>query len=154
MLTSKERAALRAQANGIDTVLTVGKSGVTENVVLETCVLLDSRELVKGKVLENALMSPQEVLEALCRATGAEPIGTVGSKFILYRESEKLKKERNATGRAKNREISVAKSNPVRKGAQARRQAAHAERERRNEYFRQAAIEKAIEREKARQKKD
>lgn len=154
MLTSKERAALRAQANGIDTVLTVGKSGVTENVVLETCVLLDSRELVKGKVLENALMSPQEVLEALCRATGAEPIGTVGSKFILYRESEKLKKERNATGRAKNREISVAKSTPVRKGAQARRQAAHAERERRNEYFRQAAIEKAIEREKARQKKD
>ena len=77
MLTSKERAALRAQANGIDTVLTVGKSGVTENVVLETCVLLDSRELVKGKVLENALMSPQEVLDALCQATGAEAIGPV-----------------------------------------------------------------------------
>ena len=48
----------------------------------------------------------------------------------------------------------MAKSNPVRKGAQARRRAAHAERERRNEYFRQSAIEKAIEREKAKQKKD
>ena len=43
------------------------------------------------------------------------------------------------------------KVNPVRKGAQARRAAAKAVREQRNEYFRQQAIEKAIE--KSREKK-
>lgn len=154
MITSKQRAELRAQSNGLETTLMVGKGGITENLILETVTLLDTRELVKGKVLETALMSPREVLDALCAATGAEPIATVGSKFVLYRESEKLKKERNAVGRAKGTAVSVAKSNPVRKGAQARRRAAHAERERRNEYFRQSAIEKAIEREKAKQKKD
>lgn len=154
MITSKQRAELRAQSNGLETTLMVGKGGITDNLILETVTLLDTRELVKGKVLETALMSPREVLDALCAATGAEPIATVVSKFVLYRESEKLKKERNAVGRAKGTAVSVAKSNPVRKGAQARRRAAHAERERRNEYFRQSAIEKAIEREKAKQKKD
>ena len=38
--------------------------------------------------------------------------------------------------------------NPVRKGAQARRKAARQEQERRNAYFRQTAIDRAIEREK------
>lgn len=148
MLTSKQRAELRAQANTLETTLIVGKGGVTEQVMLEAVTQLDARELVKGKVLETALMSPQEVLEELCRMTGADPVCTVGSKFVLYRMSEKLRKERNQVGRAKLTPASVAKSNPVRKGAQARRKAARAERERRNEYFRQNAIDKAIEREK------
>lgn len=145
MLTSKERAELRAQANGLDTTLMVGKGGVTEQVVLEAVTQLEARELVKGRVLEAALLVARE---ALCAATGAEPVCTVGSKFVLYRESEKLRRARNQVGRAKLAPVPVAKSNPVRKGAQARRRAAQAERERRNAYFRQTAIDRAIQREK------
>lgn len=149
MLTSKERAELRAQANGLDTTLMVGKGGVTEQVVLEAVTQLEARELVKGRVLEAALLVAREALEALCAATGAEPVlCTVGSKFVLYRESEKLRRARNQVGRAKLAPVPVAKSNPVRKGAQARRRAAQAERERRNAYFRQTAIDRAIQREK------
>lgn len=48
MLTSKQRAELRAQANGLDTTLMVGKGGVTDSVVLEAVTQLDARELVKG----------------------------------------------------------------------------------------------------------
>ena len=148
MLTSKERAELRAQANGLDTTLMVGKGGVTGQVVLEAVTQLEARELVKGRVLEAALLGAREALEALCAATGAEPVCTVGSKFVLYRESEKLRRARNQVGRAKLAPVPVAKSNPVRKGAQARRIAAQAERERRNAYFRQTAIDRAIQREK------
>ena len=148
MLTSKERAELRAQANSIDTTLIVGKDGVTENVIAEAENLLIARELVKGKVLETALMSAREVSDAICEATGADGISCVGSKFVIYRFSEKCQAERNQTGRAKRKEVKV---NPVRKGAQARRQAARKVREQRNEYFRQQAIEKSIE--KAREKK-
>lgn len=148
MLTSKERAELRAQANGLDTTLMVGKGGVTEQVVLEAVTQLEARELVKGRVLEAALLGAREALEALCAATGAEPVCTVGSKFVLYRESGKLRRARNQVGRAKLAPVPVAKSNPVRKGAQARRRAAQAERERRNAYFRQTAIDRAIQREK------
>ena len=148
MLTSKERAELRAQANTIDTTLIVGKDGVTENTIAEADRLLTARELVKGKVLETALMSAREVSDEICAATGADGVACVGYKFVIYRFSEKCQEERNQTGRAKRKETKV---NPVRKGAQARRQAAPKVREQRNEYFRQQAIEKSIE--KAREKK-
>ena len=151
MLTSKERAEFRAQANGIDTTLMVGKDGVTEAVVAEAERLLTARELIKGKVLENALMSAREVSDALCEATGAEGISCVGSKFVIWLFSEKCQEERNATGRAKRKETPKSKADPVGKGMRARKAAARKVREQRNEYFRQQAIEKAIERSREKQ---
>ncbi len=148
MLTSKERAALRAQANTLDTLLTVGKGGVTDAVITEAENLLTARELVKGKVLESALLSPREACDAICEATGAEGVAVIGTKFVLYRFSEKCQQERNQTGRAKRKEIPVSKSDPVRKGLRARRMAAKKQREERNQYFRQQAIDRAIERER------
>ena len=150
MLTSKQRAELRAQANGLETTLMVGKDGVTEAVAAEADRLLTARELVKGRVLETALMSPREVSDAICEATGAEGIACVGSKFVIWRFSEKCQEERNQTGRAKRKELPKSKSDPVGKGARARRQAAKAAREQRNQYFREQAIEKAIERDRER----
>ena len=150
-MTSKERAELRAQANGIDTTLIVGKGGVTEAVIAEAETQLTARELVKGKVLEGAMMTPREVCDIICEETGAEGISVIGTKFVIYRFSEKLQQERNQTGRAKKKVTPVSKANPVRKGAKARRDAARKVREQRNEYFRKQAIEKAIERERERQ---
>ena len=151
MLTSKERAELRAQANTLDTTLIVGKDGVTENVVAEAERLLTARELVKGKVLETALMTAREVSDAICEATGAEGISCVGYKFVIWRYSEKCQEERNQTGRAKRKATPKSKSDPVGKGARARRAAAKKVREQRNEYFRQQAIEKSIEKARERQ---
>ena len=151
MLTSKERAQLRAQANTLDTTLMVGKSGITDALIAEADNQLTTRELVKGKVLEGAFLSPREASDAICEATGADGVAVIGSKFVIYRFSEKLQTERNQTGRAKRKEVSVAKSNPVRKGAQARREAVKQQRQQRNEYFRQQAIEKAIERDREKQ---
>ena len=148
MLTSKERAELRSQATNLDTTLMVGKGGVTESVIAEADNQLTARELVKGKVLEGAMMTPREVCDEICEATGADGVAVIGTKFVIYRFSEKLQAERNMTGRAKRKPTKV---NPVRKGAQARRQAARKVREQRNEYFRQQAIEKAIERDRERQ---
>ena len=151
MLTSKERAELRAQANTLDTTLIVGKAGVTDAVIAEAENLLIARELVKGKVLEGALMSPREVSDEICAATGADGVAVIGTKFVIYRFSEKCQEERNQTGRAKRKATPVSKADPVRKGAKARRQAAKQQREQRNEYFRQQAIEKAIERSREKQ---
>ena len=154
MLTSKERAELRSQATAIDTTLMVGKGGVTEAVIAEAENQLDARELVKGKVLEGAMMTPREVCDELCEATGAEGVAVIGTKFVLYRFSEKLQAQRNQTGRAKRKETPSGKKNPVRKGAQARREAARKVREQRNEYFRQQAIDRAIERNREKQLRD
>ena len=151
MLTSKERADLRAQANALETTLMVGKEGVTEAVIAEADNQLTARELVKGKVLEGAMMTPREVLDELCEATGAEGIAVIGTKFVIYRFSEKCQQERNQTGRAKRKPTPPSKRDPVRKGARARRAAEKKVREQRNQYFRQQAIDKAIERSREKQ---
>jgi len=151
MLTSKERASLRAQANTQDTTLMVGKGGVSDNVIAEAENLLTARELVKGKVLEGALMSAREVCDALCEATGAEGVAVIGTKFVIWRYSEKCQAERNQTGRAKRKATPKSKSDPVGKGMRARRAAEKKVREQRNQYFREKAIEKAIERSREKQ---
>ena len=151
MLTSKERAELRSQATTLDTTLIVGKGGVTENVIAEAENLLTARELVKGKVLEGALMSPREVSDEICAATGADGVAVIGTKFVIYRFSEKCQEERNQTGRAKRKPLPKSKSNPVGKSLRAKRAAAKAQREQRNAYFREKAIEKAIERSREKQ---
>ena len=151
MLTSKQRSEFRAQANDLETTLMVGKEGVTENVIAEADRLLTARELIKGKVLESALMSAREVSDALCEATGADGVSCVGSKFVLYRFSEKCQEERNQTGRAKRKATPKSKADPVGKGMRARKAVARKVREQRNEYFRQQAIEKSIEKARERQ---
>ena len=151
MLTSKERAEYRAQANTLDTTLMVGKDGVTEAVAAEADRLLTAKELVKGKVLENAMLTPREASDAICEATGADGVSCVGNKFVIYRFSEKCQEERNQTGRAKRKAVPVSKSDPVRKGIHARRAAEKKIREQRNAYFKEKAIERAIERDREKQ---
>ena len=151
MLTSKERAELRAQATTLDTTLMVGKGGVTETVIAEADNQLTARELIKGKVLEGAFMTPREVSDAICEATGADGVAVIGTKFVIYRFSQKCQEERNQTGRAKRKPTPPSKRDPVRKGARARRAAEKKVREQRNQYFRQQAIEKAIERSREKQ---
>ena len=148
MLTSKERAALRAQANTLETTLMVGKGGVTEQVIAEAEAQLTARELVKGRVLEGALLTAREASDQICQATGADGVAALGSRFVIYRFSEKCQAQRNQVGRAKRKETPVSKSDPVRKGVRARRQAAKRQREERNAFFRQKAVEAAMEKRK------
>lgn len=144
MLTSKERADLRSEANTLETTLMVGKGGVTESVLSEAKTQLEARELVKGRVLESALLTAREACDAICEGIGAEGVQCVGSKFVIYKKSEKKAQEAARQARAQQKK----NANPVRRGAQERRRQAKEARERRNEYFRQAAIEAAIERRK------
>mgnify|MGYP000565153784 CR=1 FL=1 len=61
MLNTKQRAQLRAMANPLAVTLIIGKEGVTDAVERELDALLESHELVKGKVLESAMLTPRTV---------------------------------------------------------------------------------------------
>ena len=88
-LTSKQRAQLRGLANSIDTILIVGKDGIGDNLVKQADDALEARELIKGKVLENSLMSALEAAEAMTPLTRSEVVQLIGTKFVLYRPSHK-----------------------------------------------------------------
>lgn len=94
MLTSKQRAQLRGIASKLDTTLHIGKSGVTETVVGQLEESLVVHELVKGKVLENAPVTPREACDALAMACKADSVQVIGSKFVVYRPNPKLDKDK------------------------------------------------------------
>lgn len=88
-ITSKQRAQLRSLAMGEDTIVQVGKGGITRNLVASVSAALEARELVKGRVLESAMLTAREACDALCRACGAEGVQVIGTKFVLYKRNEK-----------------------------------------------------------------
>ena len=92
-LTSKQRAQLRGLANSIDTILHVGKDGLGDNLVKQADDALEARELIKGKVLENSMLTAREAAEALAAATRSEVVQVIGTKFVLYRPSHKKDKK-------------------------------------------------------------
>ena len=92
MLTSKQRAYLRSLAASLDTIFQIGKGGVGEETVKQIAAALEARELIKVRVLENSGYTAREAAEELAEATDAEVVQTVGSKLVLYKESEKKKR--------------------------------------------------------------
>ena len=92
MLTSKQRAQLKGIAAGLDTIIQIGKGGITENVISQVSGALDAREIIKGKVLENSMLTAREACDELSAACSAEPVQVIGSKFVLYKKNTKESK--------------------------------------------------------------
>lgn len=88
MITSKQRSYLRKLAHDLDPLVFIGKSDVTENIINEIDVLLESRELVKVKIQESSLLEPKETANELADILGAEFVQAIGRKFTLYRRSK------------------------------------------------------------------
>ena len=86
-MTGKQRARLRAMANTIETILYIGKDGITEHIVKEVYDALEARELIKGCVQQGAPLDAKTALTILCEKTGAEPIQFIGRRFVMYRPS-------------------------------------------------------------------
>lgn len=88
-LTSKQRAQLRGLANSIDTIVQVGKDGIGDNLIKQVNDALEARELIKGRVLENSMLTPREAAEELAQAARAEVVQVIGTKFVIYRKSHR-----------------------------------------------------------------
>ena len=88
MLTSKQRSQLKGLAATADTIIQIGKGGINENLIIQVRDALKARELVKGKVLENSLLTAREACDALAEACKAEQVQVIGSKFVLYKRNE------------------------------------------------------------------
>lgn len=89
MLTSKQRAALKAMANSIEPIIYVGKAGVTDNVIMQADEALTARELIKGTVQQASPVNAAEALETIAGRTGADAVLSSGRKFVLFRQRPK-----------------------------------------------------------------
>ncbi|MBP3436580.1 MAG: ribosome assembly RNA-binding protein YhbY [Clostridia bacterium] len=92
MLSSKNRALLRSMANSLGAVFQIGKGGITEEIChqIENC--LEARELIKVRVLENSGYTAKEAANEIAEKTASDVVSVVGTKFVLYRESQQKKR--------------------------------------------------------------
>ncbi len=88
-MTGKQRAMLRGMANTLETIIYVGKDGITASTVKEVYDALEARELIKGCVQQGAPLTAKEALSDLCEKTGAEPVQFIGRRFVMYKPSRK-----------------------------------------------------------------
>ena len=90
-MTGKQRAYLRGLANKLDAKYQMGKDGLTDAFIKQIDDALEANELIKVHVLENSLSDPRSISDELCSVLGAEGVQVIGSKFVIYRESENKK---------------------------------------------------------------
>lgn len=88
-ITSKQRAQLRGMAMELDTIIQVGKGGINDALVASVNDALRARELVKGRVLENSMLTAREACDQLAELCKAEQVQVIGTKFVLYKRNEK-----------------------------------------------------------------
>lgn len=92
-LTNPQRKYLRGLAHPLEPVVRAGKQGLTEGVLREVDLALDSHELIKIQV-----PAPREEKEEAARRIeeklGAELVGLVGHVLTLYRRQSDPEKRR------------------------------------------------------------
>lgn len=87
-LTSKQRAYLRKEAHSLEAIVRIGKDGLSENVVKSLLNAIESRELVKVKILQNSEVEKKEVAHELALRSGCELVAIIGRTLIFFKENE------------------------------------------------------------------
>lgn len=90
-MTSKQRAFLKKEAHDLDPIVRIGKEGLTDNIVQSLLDAINSRELIKVKVLQNLDADKDETRELadeLSKKSGAELVGVIGKTLIFYKENK------------------------------------------------------------------
>ena len=87
-MTSKDRSYLKGLAQPMDTILSLGKSGVTPDFCKSAEEALAKRELIKINVLKNADDEPAAIAEMLGERTRSEVVQVIGRKIVLYKRNK------------------------------------------------------------------
>jgi RNA-binding protein len=87
MLNSRQRAQLRGLANTLDTILQIGKGGISEQTMKQIDDALEARELIKLRVLETSPTNSRETADLIAEAVECDVVQVIGTRFILYKES-------------------------------------------------------------------
>ncbi len=109
-LTSKQRAALRGQANSLEPLFRGGKGGVSDALIAQTVDALRVHELIKLKVLlESAPDTPKNIAQEIADKTGAQVVQVIGGAMIFYKENPELRAQEAQKEKEKKKAASTGK---------------------------------------------
>ena len=92
-LSSKERAALRAEAHHLSASVHIGQHGVTDAVRQTLDDALRTHELVKVAFGKNADASAKDSANELATSARTDVVQVIGKTATLYRENPELKRK-------------------------------------------------------------
>jgi RNA-binding protein len=95
-LSSKERAALRAEAHHLDALVHVGHQGLTDALRQTLDDALRTHELVKVALARPTDVSAKDAAHRLAEQLGADVVQTIGRTCTLYRENPDLERKKGA----------------------------------------------------------
>lgn len=109
-LTPAERSALRAEAHGLNPVVMIGESGLTESVMKEIASSLDAHGLIKVRVFGDDREARVAMYEQICAELDAAPVQHIGKLLVLYRPKKEAVKERSSKAGKGMREVTIVKA--------------------------------------------
>ena len=92
-MTSKQRAYLIGLASKEQTIIHIGKKGITPELTASVDEALEARELIKIGMQQNCADLPSNLAETLAGRTNSEIVQVIGKKIVLYREGKGKKKK-------------------------------------------------------------
>ncbi len=88
MLTSQNIRKLRGLAHHLKPVLIVGQHGITDNLLNELDIVLNTHELIKVTVASMEREERHAITTVLCEKSGAELVQKIGKISVLYRPAD------------------------------------------------------------------
>ena len=76
-------------AQQLDTIFQIG---LTDEICHQISNALEARELIKVRVLDNSGYSAKDAANEIADVIGCDVVSCVGTRFVLYRESENKKR--------------------------------------------------------------
>lgn len=90
-LRGKQKRYLRAQANQMRAIFSVGKQGINSTLVEELLKALDRRELIKIKILPNSGEDPKDVKDYLEKHSAINVVQEIGKTLLLFKPAKSAK---------------------------------------------------------------
>ena len=91
MLTGKQKRQLRSLAHHLTPIFQIGKSGITDEMVLGIEDALEKRELLKISILQNCEEDKKFLANSIAKKTKAHLVQLIGHTIVLYKQSSKIK---------------------------------------------------------------
>jgi RNA-binding protein len=88
LLTNKQRSYLRSLGHKLEPIFHLGKNGFDDNFFKGVNQALETRELIKIKVLNNSDYEAREASDILCKKINCEGVQAIGSVFVVYKKSK------------------------------------------------------------------
>lgn len=90
-MTGKQKRFLRAMASTMPAVVQIGKNGLEETVIESARQAIAKRELIKVKILQNALVDRVGTFEKLAAELDAELVQIIGANGVYYKAKKEPK---------------------------------------------------------------